>query len=108
MFWWGHFFSCTLHISGDYKKLFASAIKANLHTLPQQQFYICVSNDEWQHHFEATNYAPLHTMSANAAAALIEEKKFVKIACNFPLQQWQQMPLLLQQAFVQLLLLCKN
>lgn len=108
MFWWGNFFSCTLHISGHFKKLLAPAVMANLHTLEQQPFYICVSDDEWQHHFKTTNYIPLHTLTATATAKIIAEKKFVKIACKFPLQQWQQMPVLLQQAFVTLMLLCKN
>lgn len=108
MFWWGNFFSCTLHISGHYKKQYAATVIANLPALAQQRFYICISNDEWQHHFETTNYAPLHTMSETAAAKLILEKNFVKIACKFPLQQWPQMPVLLQQAFVTLMLLCKN
>ncbi len=108
MFWWGNFFSCTLHISGKYKDHFATTVAANIHTLPQQSFFICVGEDEWQHHFEADNYTALNTITTAYIEKIINEKKFIKIACRFNLQQWAQMPLLLQQSFITLVNLLKN
>lgn len=108
MFWWGNFFSCTLQLGGIYKKQFEIAVAKNICNLPQQLFFICINEDEWQHHFETTNYAPLHSIGTAAAQKIITEKKFIKIACRFSLQQWQQMPQLLQQSFITLLKLVEN
>lgn len=108
MFWWGNFFSCTLHISGKYKEQFVASVAANIHTLPQQSFFICVGEDAWQHHFEADNYAALNTITTTSINKIISEKKFIKLACRFSLQQWPQVPELLQQSFISLLNLLKN
>lgn len=108
MFWWGNFFSCTLQLGGIYKKQFEAAVAKNICNLPQQSFFICINEDEWQHYFEATNYVPLHTLNGTDIEKSIAEKTFIKIACRFPLQQWQQMPQLLQQSFITLLKLVED
>lgn len=108
MFWWGNFFSCTLQLGGIYKQQFEATVVKNICTLPQQLYFICTNEDAWQHHFEATNYTPLHTLNNTAVEKVIAEKDFIKIACRFPLQQWQQMPQLLQQSFITLLKLVEN
>lgn len=108
LFWWGNFFSCTLHISGRYKKQFATTLAANIYKLPQQLFFIAIGKDEWQHHFEADNFAPLNTITNKNVEDIIREKPFIKIACRFTLQQWDEMPGLLQQSFITLLALLKN
>ncbi|MEI9808974.1 MAG: hypothetical protein WDO16_14545 [Bacteroidota bacterium] len=42
MFWWGNFFSSTLHLSGIYKKKYTSAIEASFTQLQENDFFICV------------------------------------------------------------------
>jgi hypothetical protein len=108
MFWWGNFFSCTLQLSGIYKKHYEAAILKNICNLPQQQFFICINENGWQHHFDATNYTALHTLNKADIEKIITEKKFIKIACRFSLQQWTQLPHLLQQSFITLLKLVEN
>ena len=52
MFWWGNFFSLTLHLSGDYKKKWEAEIAAGFTTLKENNFSCCVNDDQWQHDFE--------------------------------------------------------
>ena len=59
MFWWGNFFSITLHLSGKYKELFFKKIAQNLQE-ETADLFICVNEDEWQHHFEPENYLPVN------------------------------------------------
>ena len=59
MFWWGNFFSVTLHLSGKYKDEFADKICNNAINCPAH-FFICVHTDPWQHHFAASNYVSLN------------------------------------------------
>lgn len=101
MFWWGNFFSVTLHLSGSYKKQYAPALLLNIPL--QQQLFVCTGEDEWQHHFEKDNYTSAGMLTEAAIDTMLNEKDFIKVACRIPLQQWNQMPGLLQQAFTTLL-----
>ena len=59
MFWWGNFFSITLHLSGIYKKMYENKIEASFTLLKEESFFIGISDDQWEHHFETSNYLPL-------------------------------------------------
>ena len=56
MFWWGNFFSVTLHLSGVYKEQFTGDEAGLLSILQKHDFFICVNENEWQHHFGKDNY----------------------------------------------------
>lgn len=103
MFWWGNFFSTTLQLSGRYKLQYENKLKENSQLMKQHGFFVCTSNDAWQHHFNEDNYTPAATLTDEAVAVVFSNTDFIKIACKYPLQQWNQMPLLLQQSFKTLL-----
>ncbi len=103
MFWWGNFFSVTLHLSGSYKKQYEKILMQHIPQLQLQHLFICTSEDEWQHHFEKDNYTPAAVLAGAEIEAVLCEKDFIKVACKIPLQQWNQMPKLLQQNFITLL-----
>ncbi|MEO6540170.1 MAG: hypothetical protein ABIN74_04225 [Ferruginibacter sp.] len=98
MFWWGNFFSMTLHVSGIYKELFQEKILENMNTA-QPDIFICIHESQWHHHFEAHNYKRVNELSAKEREALILENQFVKLAVKFPLQQWNDIPALLDRSF---------
>src|SRR5688572_10241258 len=52
LFWWGNFFSTTLHLSGKYKAAYGEKIISSFEDLQQKEFCICINNDQWEHHFE--------------------------------------------------------
>jgi hypothetical protein len=88
MFWWGNFFSITLHLSGRYKKMYAHKIEASFIPLKENSFFIGISNEQWEHHFEADNYLSLPGMNEVNFKNTVAEKDFVKLAQRFPLEQW--------------------
>jgi hypothetical protein len=92
MFWWGHFFSSTLHLSGDYKKTFGKKILSYHSLLSEQGFFYCINDTQWEHHFETTNYLPLTTISRHELEKSINEKDFIKLAIKLPLHQWDDAP----------------
>ena len=108
MFWWGNFFSITLHLSGSYKTIFEKALQKNIQVLHHNNFYICINNNEWQHHFEADNYTLLKTLDAGEIANITAQQHFIKVAVKFSLQQWNKMPELMEKSFLDLLQLIKN
>jgi hypothetical protein len=89
MFWWGHFFSSTLQLSGNLKAKYITAIEASYDLLADQDYYIGINTDPWQHHFEENNYLAISKMSRGAFLAILEEQEHIKIAAKLPLKEWQ-------------------
>jgi len=102
MFWWGNFFSTTLHLSGKYKKQFQEKIIAN-HDAFANDYSICINENEWEHHFGETNYSPVKRFDKSNFAREINERKFIKISKTVPFQQWETAVELLFIDFVFLL-----
>ncbi len=49
MFWWGHYFSVTLHLKGSYLRTYLPVILARRAELEAAGFWPGVSEDEWEH-----------------------------------------------------------
>lgn len=103
MFWWGNFFSITLQLEGEYKKKFEKSLSANRDLLVKEGFYICINDDRWQHHFEKDNYCALTAFGKEKFTEALLQKKFLKLAVMFPLQNWNEMPVQLEKSFVTIL-----
>jgi hypothetical protein len=99
MFWWGHFFSTTLHLSGNHKKWAEQRITAAYGPLSAIDSWICINEGEWEHHFEADNYAPVRQLGTSEWEKIIAEKYFIKLAQKIPLQQWDEAGELLSMQF---------
>lgn len=102
MFWWGNFFSCTLHLSGKYKVKYLQALEKNIPLLQQSDLYVCTNTNEWEHHFESSNYVAANTLSAAAVKAILLQQHFIKVAAKFSLAQWNEMEMVLQKSFADL------
>ena len=88
MFWWGNFFSVTLHLSGTYKKEAEEKLINFYQVLKEKGYYCCKNDDQWEHNFEADNYVLLSELNKNYFENLVREKSFIKLANKIPLQQW--------------------
>jgi hypothetical protein len=91
-FWWGHFFSITLQVKGSYRNLVSTE---KLMALGTEDWYLCVSEDEWQHHFKADNYQPLSSFNEDKIKAL----SFIKLAKKIPLKEWDDIQSFLESGF---------
>ncbi len=107
MFWWGNFFSCTLHLSGNYKTMFQQNLINNIGALPLNNFYLCINEVEWQHHFEEDNFIALNKLSSAEIQKIILQQHFIKVAAKFPLQQSNEIEVLLEKSFTDALHLLK-
>jgi hypothetical protein len=88
MFWWGNFFSITLHLAGKFKDQFEQKIISSLPQLKEDGFFFCVNDEEWEHHFEEDNYVSLEGMNSDNFRLHIKQKKFLKLAHKIPVQNW--------------------
>ena len=88
MFWWGNFFSVTLHLSGIPKQEAEQKLIIAYPLLKESGYYCYINQDQWQHHFEKDNYISLAAISSTEFENLVREKPFIKLANKIPLEQW--------------------
>lgn len=86
-FWWGNYFSITLHLSGKYLKLFDCSLRAGADKL--EKYFACINNEQWHHHFELNNYQPLKNIPS---IENLLKKPFIKLAKNLSLHEWNKAP----------------
>ena len=82
-FWWGNFFSITLHLSGSYLKQYSATIESAIKNRLFQEWHIAVGDSQWEHHFEINNYMPLEDENYEPA-----QLPFLKLATKIPLEKW--------------------
>lgn len=99
MFWWGNFFSTTLYLSGEYKKRYEKKLESHYSQLKEEAFFIGISSDPWQHHFETDNYLSLRETDARVFKKYMANKDFIKLAKMYPLDQWEDAGELLLTSF---------
>ena len=61
-FWWGNFFSITLHLKGIYREMSSTAILRSYNKLSSLGYSLAISGDEWHHHFGTDNYRSIQSM----------------------------------------------
>lgn len=88
MFWWGNFFSSTLHLEGraldEYRKIIAN----NIDRLLNKNIYIGVGETPWQYHYSMDNYLPLTKEHAES----ISNCSFLKLSKKILLVEWEKLP----------------
>jgi hypothetical protein len=102
MFWWGNYFSTTLHLSGKYKEEFQEKIIGNFDAFGID-YSICINENQWEHHFGEKNYLPVKRFDKSNFTREIKERDFIKIGKTVPFQQWETAVELLFNDFVFLL-----
>ena len=104
MFWWGNFFSCTLHLANYSKENFKNKIEKSYPQL--SNYYICINNDQWAHHFEKPNYQKIDSMTQKEFEESCERFDHVKIAGRHSLAEWEKVPVELFEKWKFFLWIC--
>lgn len=92
MFWWGNFFSCTLHLQGSALGSYRNMLRKNLPSLKNDDVYFCINVNPWQYHFREDNYLSLKQISDKDLCDLINNKSFIKLSKKLPLEQHSTLP----------------
>jgi hypothetical protein len=99
MFWWGNFFSITLHLKGNYREYYHQRIIEKFSEISQLGFFAGIGLDEWEHHFGEDNYIPVELIEDDEWMSLYEARDFTKIALKFPVADFNRMEEVLPDAF---------
>ena len=96
-FWWGNYFSVTLHLKGQYCKMKQERLMEGFEMLAETGHLLCVDEDEWQHEIREPFYIQLRSMGYEKYQHSITSSSFIKIAKPFPLQEWNHISGLLKE-----------
>ena len=86
MFWWGNFFSVTLHLSGKYKSDFIRNKSEGISLIKKNDFYIYAGQKEWEHDFDPESYKKLSGTTIAELEKIFSENNFLKLAIKFPIE----------------------
>lgn len=98
-FWWGHFFSITLHLSGTYLRQYRFSLEHAYEAGKLHNAWVSCGQCEWEHHFRSTNMELIGP--ENWARAL--EQPFLKLAYKTELQNWTSAETYLLRQFERIL-----
>ena len=102
MFWWGNFFSITLHLSGRFQKQFGKEIARSYDLFVKNGFYLCIADEQWDHHFETDNYIEVKRLKKYEFESKLQDQPFIKIANKISLDDWDSAGKRLSEYFFQL------
>jgi hypothetical protein len=85
MFWWGNFFSVTLHLKGNYREHFSERILKRRQLIGEKGFHACIAPEEWEHHFGEDNYLPVDIIEEDEWLELYRVRLFTKLSKQIPI-----------------------
>lgn len=88
MFWWGHFFSATLHLEGASLERFRKEVLQNIEQLSDVGTFIGVGETPWEYHYGTDNYLPLKSGHRKQ----LESFRFLKLSRKMPVAEWRNLP----------------
>ncbi|MEO8852622.1 MAG: hypothetical protein ABI359_02530, partial [Ginsengibacter sp.] len=101
LFWWGNYFSISLHLSGKYLQHLRQS-QSVFSFLQDNDFSVCINENEWQHDFEESNYVNISKLNLEEINKIFE-KPFFKIAQKIDLQEWDKAEIFLTGIFKKLI-----
>lgn len=102
-FWWGNYFSLTLHLKGRFLDQFQSRIEEHVHLLAENHFYISHSDDEWAHEVHEATYTKLERGGRQLIANSRSQNNFLKLVCKWPVGSANGIHELICEQYVNLL-----
>ena len=86
MFWWGNFFSITLHLSGNNKNVLLKNLTDNISLLAKNNFYIYSGTKEWEHDIDPGSYKNLSAINEDELQKIFSANNFLKLAVKFTVE----------------------
>ena len=93
MFWWGHAFSVTLHLKGQYQERWMPVINRRRAELIGANFFVGVGSDEWRHEVVPENYMPMGDVGAGGVgdhSGAGAGPSFLKLTATVGLDRWAE------------------
>ncbi len=106
MFWWGHYFMFTFHLSGQALHSLRPALLEGIDRLPASENYLYINrHDPWQHHLSDENYRRLDKFEQSELLNTLAGLDHVKLSSTLSLHDWNHLPDFTLDFFKQMLVL---
>ena len=94
-FWWGHYFSVTVHLKGTYREQYLPVLQQRWAELAATGFHVGISDDEWRHEHVPENYRPIVSAEdlkdkTGEAGDLVPRPGFLKLSAACGLDRWDE------------------
>ncbi len=99
MFWWGNFFSITLHLQGTYKEQYLKNITEKLLLSKPHGLYVSCNHSAWEYHYEADNYRLIEHMGDEQITSALNQSNFIKLSAKLELSAYEQLQPFMQEWF---------
>jgi hypothetical protein len=103
MFWWGNFFSTTLHLGGNYLEMSRSVIMDNIDQIRSSTVFACVNNNPWEYHYQPDNYQSAAILTQSQLGHIISSGSFLKLSFRWGLDQYMNIPVIVPEVFQKML-----
>lgn len=85
-FWWGNFFSISLHISGRYQEQYFHSLFRN--EIICNHWYFDEGNDRWDQSFN--HYIPINSLLKKSDLSIFKKRDYIRIAKKTSLDKWDE------------------
>jgi hypothetical protein len=92
MFWWGHEYSFTLHLQGQYLAQYLPFILDHFTLIQQQDVYVCINSSPWQYYFEPDNHVEASSTQAKSIIDHANKYDFFKLSSKLSVEALQELP----------------
>ena len=99
MFWWGNFFSHTMHLEGKALDERRSSLIHHWRSFRKKNIYICMNKTQWQYHYKKDNYVLIDRLSEGEIKQLFIEKEFIKLSRKIPLKDHKKLNRFAKESF---------
>jgi hypothetical protein len=97
-FWWGNYFSITLHLKGKFLQQWHKRIAAAVAGKKLGDFYFSVEGNEFSFNLSGKNYF-FANGTRHYPVNITEEQSFLKISYKISFEQWDTAEQKLMEAF---------
>lgn len=91
MFWWGNFFSITLHLQGTYKEQYLQSITQKMLQNKPHGLHLSCNQTAWEYHYETANYRPVEYMADEQITSTLNQNNFIKLSAKLELSGYEQL-----------------
>jgi hypothetical protein len=91
LFWWGNFFSHTMHLEGKELDKKRNLLIQNWKSFRKKNIYLCVNDTPWQYYYKKDNYIAIERFSETELKKFFIEKNFIKLSRKTPLKEYKKL-----------------
>ena len=91
IFWWGNYFTTTLHLKGIFMESFTPRLMAKQASLAAGNFLLCIDGDEWSQEISTATYRPILAQGPFLFQEPDSNPAFIKVAAKTDFTHWDHM-----------------